>query len=122
MELICYKNCSTCKAVERSMKEKNMSYTYREITEEIPTKEELKEWIRISGEALTKWLNTSGRAYRQMNLSEKRKTLSEDKILELMEKDGMLIKRPILVIDAHTVYVGKAVSAYLEACDARDDL
>ncbi|NLZ71997.1 MAG: Spx/MgsR family RNA polymerase-binding regulatory protein [Clostridiaceae bacterium] len=96
--LICYKKCSTCTNVEKILQAKNLDYQYREIDKNPPTAKELKEWIKINEQPITKWLNTSGQKYRALNISQKRKTMSESELLELMATDGMLIKRPILFI------------------------
>ena len=53
-----------------------------------------------SGLPLKRFFNTSGILYREMNLSEKLKTMSEDEQFKLLASDGMLVKRPILVTDS----------------------
>ena len=62
-----------------------------------PTYEELKEWYEKSGMPLKKFFNTSGNLYKQMNLKDKLKDMSEEEQLKLLATDGMLVKRPLVV-------------------------
>lgn len=97
MLFICYPKCTTCKKAESFLKENNISYTQRNIKEDNPTYDELKEWYRLSGLPLKKFFNTSGQIYRSMGLSEKLKDMSEEEQLRLLSSDGMLVKRPIFI-------------------------
>lgn len=60
---------------------------------------ELAKWISKSNYHIKKFFNTSGRLYRELNVKEKLKTLTEEELIKLLATDGMLIKRPILVGD-----------------------
>jgi len=71
----------------------------RPIKEENPSYEELKAWYEMSGLPLKKFFNTSGMLYKQMNLKDKLKEMSEDEQLKLMATDGMLVKRPLVIGD-----------------------
>ena len=71
----------------------------RAIKEENPTYEELKEWYTMSGLPLKKFFNTSGMIYKQMNLKDKLKEMTEDDQLKLLATDGMLVKRPLVIGD-----------------------
>ncbi|MBP3853927.1 MAG: Spx/MgsR family RNA polymerase-binding regulatory protein [Erysipelotrichaceae bacterium] len=107
---ICYPKCSTCKKCEQALKELDIDYSVRNIKEENPTKEELKSWLE-KGVPLKQLFNTSGMLYRELNVKEKRKTYSEDQLLDLLATDGMLVKRPI-VIQGDTVLVGNRIAEY----------
>lgn len=113
MILIGYKKCSTCRGIENILKEKNIPYEYREIDKENPTKEELKKWHEESGLDIKKFFNSTGRIYRELNLKDKLKDMSLEEKYEMLSKDGMLVKRPILFSDGK-IYVGSAVKKYLE--------
>lgn len=114
MKIICYKNCSTCKGVVKLMKDKNIDFEYREISEENPTIKELKEWKEKSGLPLKKFFNTSGKIYRELELSKKLPDMSEEEQYELLASDGMIVKRPILILENGDVFVGADVKKYLE--------
>lgn len=94
-----YPKCSTCQKAKKWLDENNIEYVDRNIVTETPTKEELKKWITKSGLDVRKFFNTSGMKYRELNIKEKIKDMSEDEIYELLASDGMLIKRPLFISD-----------------------
>ncbi|WP_432405453.1 arsenate reductase family protein [Wukongibacter sp. M2B1] len=96
---ICYPKCSTCRKAKKWLDENGIDYTERLIVEDNPTKEELRKWSIEGGIPLTKFFNTSGKLYREMQLKDVVKTASDEKLLDLLSSDGMLVKRPILVKD-----------------------
>ena len=59
--------------------------------------EELRQWIARSGLPARKFFNTSGMLYKQMNLKDKLKEMTEDDQLKLLATDGMLVKRPLVI-------------------------
>ena len=99
MLFIQYPPCSTCRKAKNWLDEKGIAYTDRNIREQNPTYEELKEWYEKSGLPLKKFFNTSGLIYKSLNLKEKLPTMTEEEQLRLLATDGMLVKRPILVKD-----------------------
>lgn len=111
--LICYKKCTTCRAVEKLMEEKGIEYEYRKIDEENPTVEELKEWHEKSGLPMTRFFNTSGMVYRELGLSQKRKEMTEEEQYDILSTNGMLVKRPILLME-DKILVGPDVKKFLE--------
>ncbi|MCR5373717.1 MAG: arsenate reductase family protein [Solobacterium sp.] len=94
---ICYEKCGTCRKAEKWLKENNIAYTKRFINEDNPSAEELKEWIPQSGRDLRKFFNTSGKRYREGNIKERLKTMTDEEVYDLLASDGMLVKRPVLV-------------------------
>lgn len=94
-----YPKCSTCQKAKKWLDENNIEYVDRNIETETPTKDELKKWIPKSGLDVRKFFNTSGMKYRELNIKEKIKDMSEDEIYELLASDGMLIKRPLFISD-----------------------
>lgn len=94
-----YPKCSTCKKAKKLLEENNIEFLDRNIVEEIPTIDELTEWIERSGLDIKKWFNTSGLKYKELNLKEKLINMSYQEKIELLASDGMLIKRPLLVSD-----------------------
>ncbi|MDF1494922.1 arsenate reductase family protein [Caproiciproducens sp. CPB-2] len=102
---VCYPKCTTCQKAKRWLQENGIAYEERNIREQNPTAEELKEWRRKSGLELKKFFNTSGLLYKSLGLSKKLPSMSEEEQFALLATDGMLVKRPILV-DGDTVLVG----------------
>ena len=94
-----YPKCTTCKRAKSWLDEHGIEYTDRNIKEENPTYDELKEWHKLSGQPLKKFFNTSGMLYRSMELKSKLDNMSEEDQLKLLSSDGMLVKRPIIVTD-----------------------
>lgn len=102
---ICYPKCSTCKKAEQYLKEKMIDFTIRDIKLNNPTKEELNNFIRLSGMDIKSFFNTSGLVYKNLKLKEKLPNMTYEEKLDILSSDGMLVKRPIFVTD-NKVYVG----------------
>ena len=101
-----YPPCSTCKKAKAWLDAHNIPYTARHIKEQNPTYEELTAWQATSGLPLKKFFNTSGLIYRSLELKDKLPTMSDEEQLHLLATDGMLVKRPILVLENGTVLTG----------------
>ena len=93
-----YPPCSTCQKAKKWLDDHSLSYTDRHIKQQNPTYEELKEWHARSGLPLKKFFNTSGLAYKALELKEKLPGMTEDEQLRLLATDGMLVKRPLVVL------------------------
>ncbi|MFR8233873.1 MAG: arsenate reductase family protein [Clostridia bacterium] len=100
-----YPKCSTCQKAKKWLENNNISFTERNIIEETPTSQELKEWIERSGKEVKKFFNTSGLRYKELNLKEKLNEMTLEEKIKLLASDGMLIKRPLLVTDKE-IYTG----------------
>ena len=99
MLFLCYPRCSTCQKAKKWLDEQGKKYTERHIVENNPTYDELKQWYEMSGLPLKKFFNTSGLKYKELQLKDKLPAMSEDEMLKLLATDGMLVKRPLLVVD-----------------------
>lgn len=99
MLFVCYSRCGTCKKAEKWLKDKGIPVDKRDIKEQNPTGEELKDWQAKSGLPLKKFYNTSGKLYKEMNLKERIPEMSDEEQFSLLSSDGMLVKRPILVTE-----------------------
>lgn len=104
-EVYYYPACNTCKKAIKWLKENDIEVTLKHIVEETPSKGVLKEVFDKSGLAINKLFNTSGKKYRELNMKDKLKSISEEEALELLASEGMLIKRPML-LGAETALVG----------------
>lgn len=105
MLFICYPKCTTCQKAKKWLDEKKVEYTERHIVENNPSYEELKKWYSKSGLPLKKFFNTSGLLYKEMQLKDKLKDMSEEEQLKLLATNGMLVKRPLVIL-GDSVLVG----------------
>ncbi len=99
MLFICYPRCSTCKKAKDWLGEKGVGFDVRDIAQENPTEQELREWHQKSGLPLKRFFNTSGTKYKELGLKDKLPSMSEDEQYALLATDGMLVKRPLLIAD-----------------------
>lgn len=97
-----YDKCSTCRKAKQFLKTRNAELDEKDITITPPSKTLLSQLLS-KGYKLSDLFNKSGDMYRSLNMKEKIKTLSENEALELLSKNGKLIKRPI-------AYSGKEMS------------
>lgn len=95
--VLCYPTCGTCKKALKWLADNNIPYSYRPIKEENPTHAELSEWIKLSNLPVSKFFNTSGKLYKEFNMKDKVKVLSEAELIEMLASDGLLVKRPLLI-------------------------
>ena len=96
--LILYPPCSTCQKARAWLQEQGLAFTERHIKENRPMAAEICLWSREAGLPLKRYFNTSGLLYRSMNLAERLPGLGEEEQLELLASDGMLVRRPLLVV------------------------
>ena len=99
MLFIEYPPCSTCKKAKAWLDGKGISYTDRHIKNENPSYEELKQWYAMSGLELKKFFNTSGLLYKSLQLKDKLPAMTDDEQLRLLASDGMLVKRPLVILE-----------------------
>ena len=109
-----YPPCSTCKKAKNWLDEHGIEYTARHIKEENPTYEELKEWYGRSGLPLKKFFNTSGLVYKSLGLKDKLPGMTEEEQLRLLASDGMLVKRPMVILEGK-ILVGFREKEWLDA-------
>lgn len=93
-----YPPCSTCKKAKAWLEAQGLEFTTRHIKEANPSYEELETWSGRSSLPLKKFFNTSGLLYKSMELKDKLPGLSREEQLRLLATDGMLVKRPLLVL------------------------
>lgn len=99
MIIYIYGKCSTCKTALHYLMERGIAHTAKEITKEPPSIAELQQMLKYQNGNLKKLFNTSGMLYKEMGLKEKLEHLPIDKALELLNQNGMLVKRPFLLED-----------------------
>ena len=111
-----YPKCSTCKKAKAWLDAHGATYEDRHIVEDNPTAAELEAWHKLSGLPAKRFFNTSGMLYREMELSKKLPSMTEQEMYDLLATNGMLVKRPLLVLD-DTVLVGFRESEWLTAIE-----
>ncbi len=104
-KFICYPKCSTCKKAEKFLQDNNIDYELRDIKLNNPTKEELDNFVKLSGKDVKTFFNTSGLVYKELGLKDKLPNMSYEEKLEVLSTNGMLVKRPILATN-DKAYVG----------------
>ena len=112
MLLLEYPKCSTCKKAQDLLDAHGAVYTYRNIKEQNPTEEELRDWHARSGLPLKKFFNTSGLLYKELKLKDRLPDMTADEQFRLLASDGMLVRRPILLTDDGRVLVGFREAEY----------
>lgn len=101
-----YPKCSTCKKAKARLDAHGVAYVDRHIVEDNPTAAELAAWRERSGLPLRRFFNTSGMKYRELGVKAQLDAgMSDEDAYALLATDGMLVKRPVLVLD-DTVLVG----------------
>lgn len=91
-----YAKCSTCRKALQFLDKRGISYEKRPIVDQPPTRAELERMLAQVGE-LKRLFNTSGELYRELKVSEKLKTMSQDQALDLLANHGKLVKRPFVL-------------------------
>lgn len=99
MVFLCYPKCSTCQKAQAWLENNGVDFTLRNIKEQNPNINELRQWLERSGLALKKFFNTSGLMYKELKLKERLPQMSQEEQLALLATDGMLVKRPLLITE-----------------------
>lgn len=96
-----YKACSTCQKAIKFLEARKIAFQRIPIVETPPSLKELKtmlNYLKAEGGSFKNLFNTSGVQYRELGISEKIKNgMSEEEALQILSKNGKLIKRPFLL-------------------------
>lgn len=112
--LLCYSKCSTCRGVRKILDEKGFAYQARDVKDQPPSGEEIAQWHQASGLPLKRFFNTSGGIYRDLGLKDKLADMTDQAQYDLLDGQGMLVKRPILLLEDGEVLVGPDVKKFAE--------
>ena len=93
----CYQKCSTCRDALKWLDAHGVPHKVKAIRETPPTPAELKTALGIMGGDIRKLFNTSGMDYRALGMKDKLPAMSETEALDLLSKNGNLVKRPFLI-------------------------
>ena len=97
MKLYLYEKCESCRKATRWLDEKKISYKSISIRETPPTKKELNDMLASHHGNIKKLFNTSSKDYRKPELKATLPNLSKKQKIDLLSKQGNLIRRPFLV-------------------------
>jgi arsenate reductase len=91
-------NCGTCKKALGALKAAGAPVELVDLRAQAPSVEELRALVACAGLPIRRWFNTSGQSYRTGGWAARMADLSEDDALQALSSDGLLIRRPILVL------------------------
>jgi len=94
-----YPKCTTCRKGKKFLTENELDFTTINMVEHVPSKNTLKGILDKSSHSIDDFFNKRGTKFKELGLKERLADLSEDEKLELLSSDGMLIKRPMVVLD-----------------------
>lgn len=89
-----YKNCDTCRKALKFLASREVEAEVLAIREQPPSKAELQRMLVLVNGELRKLFNTSGRDYKTLGLKDRLPRLNETEALDLLAKNGNLVKRP----------------------------
>ena len=99
LNVYCYARCNTCQKALKWLNDHGIEHAVIDIKSNHPDEKTLREYYAVSGLPLKRFFNTSGIPYRELELSKKLPSMTENEQLALLATDGMLVKRPLLVGD-----------------------
>lgn len=111
-----YPKCSTCKKAKAWLDAQGVAYEDRHIVESNPSAEELQAWHAASGLPIRRFFNTSGMLYRELDVKAQLDAgMTDEEAYALLASDGMLVKRPLLIIDGTPITPGFKEATWKEA-------
>ena len=100
----CITTWQTCRKTKAWLSENNVNYSFRNISKDPPSGEELQKLAQIGNfTTLKELVNTKGQTYKK--LKPNLESLSEEEVVHLIKKNPSLLVRPILT-DGHNMIVG----------------
>ena len=99
-----YLKCSTCRKAAKWLDNKDFAYHFIDIVKEPPLLDYLNLALEQYSGDKKRIFNTRGKAFKSINFDIF--SLSKDEIIQLLLKDGKLIKRPFLVYEKKKVILG----------------
>lgn len=119
-----YAGCSTCRKARKFLASHDLDVALVDLKASPPSAGALAELHASSGLPVKKFFNTSGQSYRGGGYKDRLPTMSDEAAYQALAADGMLIKRPILSIQAadgsRRVQVGFKEAGWSEALGVGD--
>jgi arsenate reductase (glutaredoxin) len=97
LKLYAYQGCSTCRNAVKWLQQHGISYEEIPIREQPPTMLELEAALPSRGGDLGALFNRSGQDYRALGMKDKLPGLPQSEALQLLSKNGNLVKRPFAI-------------------------
>ena len=98
MKIYEHPKCTTCKKARAYLEKKGIVPEVLDITKDAPSKEELKQAFATE-KKLSRLFNTSGMLYRELGLKERLALMTDEEAIEMLSRQGMLVKRPFLITE-----------------------
>lgn len=86
----------SCQKALKFLGNKKIKFEAVDITSQPPTKAELKRMAKLKGD-VKKLFSTNGVVYKEMGLADKLPKMSDEQALDLLSKNGRLVKRPFVL-------------------------
>ena len=99
IRIYAYEQCDTCRKALKFLAAHGVESQVVPIREKPPTKVELKRMLAVVGGDIRKLFNTSGRDYKALGMKNRLPEMSEAEALDLLSKNGNLVKRPFLLTE-----------------------
>lgn len=121
MEFWHYPKCTTCqKALQEIRQTDKYELSLFDIKLENPNEDILRKWHSLALGTneevnLNSWFNSSGLLYRELNLKDKLNDMSDDEKISLLASNGMLIKRPVIILP-NAIFFGFKKSTKAKIC------
>ena len=114
-----YAGCSTCRKARKFLDARGLEVALVDLKASPPSSEVLAALHAASGLPVKRFFNTSGQSYRNGGFKDRLPSMSDAEAYDALGADGMLVKRPILVVDlpdgGQTVLVGFKEAAWSAA-------
>lgn len=115
LHVIGIKNCDTIKKTKKWLTENEVEFEFIDLKKEPLTIDEIKELEYKVG--LDVLVNKRGTTYRNLGLKDK--NLSDQDMIQTLQENQSMIKRPVLVLD-EAVLVGYDEEAFKNFVDMED--
>ena len=105
-----YPKCSTCRKASKWLDQNNINYQFKDIIKTPPSIKFLELALIQFSVDIKKIFNTRGKSYKSIEVDIL--DLTKKRIIELLSKNGKLIKRPFLIINESKLILGFNESEY----------
>ena len=109
-----YPKCTTCRKGRKFLEENDVSFQAHDMVKEPPSKEKLREIISKSDNDIDDFFNKRGKKFKELELTDRLPSMTDDEKIDMLSSDGMLIRRP-LAYDGEQVLLGFREDVWLKA-------